>query len=122
MRFLVDNALSPRLAAALLDLGYDATHVRSLGMQSHSDDAIFDFAIQESRTVVTADTDFTAIAVRSARRLPSILLLRLQPSTVDEDIEFVVRTIEQAKVDIESGSLVSIRRNGVRVRKLPLRP
>lgn len=37
MRFLADNALSPRLAAA----GHDAVHVRDYGMQAASDDEIF---------------------------------------------------------------------------------
>jgi predicted nuclease of predicted toxin-antitoxin system len=38
MRFLVDNSLSPRLAAALCSEGHDAVHVRSLGVARVDDE------------------------------------------------------------------------------------
>jgi len=41
MRFLIDNALSPTLAALLQQAGHDATHVRELGLQRADDDVIF---------------------------------------------------------------------------------
>jgi predicted nuclease of predicted toxin-antitoxin system len=47
MRFLIDNALSPALAAALSELGHDAVHVRDVGLRDAADDAIMQFTTAE---------------------------------------------------------------------------
>ena len=53
MRFLVDNALSPVVAAGLLLAGCDATHVRDYGLQAGSDSDILAKAHEEDRIVVS---------------------------------------------------------------------
>jgi hypothetical protein len=47
MRFLIDNALSPALAALLQQAGHDAIHVRSIGLQHSDDVVIFERAAAE---------------------------------------------------------------------------
>lgn len=69
MNFLVDNALSPRLAKLLGDGGYNAVHVREYGLATASDTVIFERAQVEERIVITTDTDFgTLLAQRQVEK------------------------------------------------------
>jgi predicted nuclease of predicted toxin-antitoxin system len=91
MRFLIDNALSPALAALLQQAGHDAIHVRELGLQ-HADDAvIFERAAAEHRIVVSADADFgTLLAVHSSRQ-PSVIQFRGEGSRKPEALANAAR-------------------------------
>jgi uncharacterized protein DUF5615 len=53
LRFLVDNALSPRVAERPSEAGHDAVHVRASEMQAASDPVIFDRAAAEDRIIVS---------------------------------------------------------------------
>jgi predicted nuclease of predicted toxin-antitoxin system len=57
VRFLVDENLSPRLAAVFNELGYDATSVRDRGRLGMSDAAVLAWAVEEDRVIVTANGD-----------------------------------------------------------------
>jgi predicted nuclease of predicted toxin-antitoxin system len=53
VRFLIDEMLPPRLAAALAALGHDAVHVRDVGLGNADDADILGAAIRDSRVMVT---------------------------------------------------------------------
>ncbi|GAC1534512.1 MAG: hypothetical protein NVS3B12_15390 [Acidimicrobiales bacterium] len=57
-RFLVDENLSPALAASLTADGHDAIHVNDVGLSHRPDAQILGWAGQQDRTVITADHDF----------------------------------------------------------------
>lgn len=57
-RVVLDQGLPSTTAPMLRELGCDAIHVREIGMRDAEDVAILDFAVRESRVLITLDHDF----------------------------------------------------------------
>ena len=57
-KFLVDENLSPLVAAYLRKLGYNAYAVRELHLAGEPDEVILDFAERKGLVIVTADAEF----------------------------------------------------------------
>ncbi len=84
MRFLIDNALSPALAALLQQAGHDAIHVRELGLQHADDEVIFERAAAEHRIVVSADALENGSIVTFEPARVRVRLLPIGPRGGDE--------------------------------------
>src|SRR5882672_8165730 len=58
--------------------GWDATHLREIGMKEATDLEIPDSAARESRVVITLDRDFPQILALTTATRPSVVLIRQQ--------------------------------------------
>ena len=58
MRFVIDAQLTPALAKMLVAQGYEAVHVRDLGMRDAEDTEIWNYALEHNGIIITKDGDF----------------------------------------------------------------
>ncbi len=121
MNFLVDNALSPAVAAGLRAAGHDAVHVLDYRMQAAPDEAIFDRAASESRVVVSADTDFgTLLSLREATS-PSVILFRgASPKRAGAQVTLILRNLATIEPALRRGAIVVVEPHRLRLRELPI--
>jgi predicted nuclease of predicted toxin-antitoxin system len=120
LRFLIDNALSPRLADLLLAAGYDAVHVRAYGMQAAADEEILARALDEDRIVVSADSDFSAILAAQEAERPSFILFRETNLLAARDyIDMLLPALPMLEPELLAGCVAVFRNSRLRVRKLP---
>jgi predicted nuclease of predicted toxin-antitoxin system len=121
VKLLLDANLSPRVARLLKEAGHDAIHVADIGLLSATDPVILRAAAKEERILLTADSDFGALLALGSLASPSVLLLRsadhLRPA---EQAELVATNLPQIAGDLEKGAVVSLTRDRLRVRELPI--
>ena len=123
MRFLLDENQSPRLAGLLVDAGHDAVHVRDLNLLRSPDGDVLEAARQARRVIVSADTDFGDLLAASNATGPSILLLRRQPGRrADEIAALILANLGVVSMDLETGAVVVLDDERIRIRSLPLQP
>jgi predicted nuclease of predicted toxin-antitoxin system len=116
LRFLIDNALSPRVAEQLSVSGHDAMHVWDYALQADSDDEIFDRAAAEDRIVVSADTDFGTLLARRRSDRPSVILFRRGTQRrPDEQVGLLRANLPVLADALATGSVAMIEPDRIRV-------
>ena len=121
-KLIVDENLSPDLAATLRQAGHDAIHVNDVKLGATADRRIMDWAAEDHRAIVTCDTDFQTHLWREGATEPSIVRLSQRADSgvigkeAHNDGPMVPRSFPAARYSLGQPSPIAARRP---VRGLP---
>jgi predicted nuclease of predicted toxin-antitoxin system len=89
-------------------------------MSRAADQEILAWALGQNATVVTLDADFHAILAVSGAAAPSVIRLRRQGLDAPSVVEVVRNVAARFQVELEHGSMVTVKANKITSHKLPI--
>ena len=114
MKFLLDVcADSRKMRATLILQGHDVLPISERNPKA-SDEEILALATEEQRTIITEDKDFGELIF--LRKLPHPCVIRFVGMSVADKVKAIIELIENNAHVIESGFLITVTQNRVRLR------
>ena len=120
MRFRADAGVSPKTVEFLRQLGHEAVHVRTLGIQCATDREIVDRARADFSIVLTFDLDFGEVLAAGVLDKPSVIIFRLADERSESVNQRLSTVLAERVAELESGALILVEDTRYRIRKLPI--
>ena len=120
-RLLLDQGLPRSAVRHLEERGFDVSHVADIGHSRASDAEITTLALDQSRTIVTLDSDFHRLLAISGASAPSVIRIRREGLRGADVAALIGQVLEQLGDQIERGAMVTVTDRAVRLHGLPLR-
>jgi predicted nuclease of predicted toxin-antitoxin system len=112
MRFLIDRCAGTLIAKWLRAQGHDVVESRERG-RDPGDRVLLDWAAQESRVLITIDTDFGQLIFLRGKSHAGIIRLPDVPS--QERVAIIKDLIERFQTDLESQAIITVRSGKIRI-------
>ena len=120
MKLLLDQGLPRSTVPHLAEMGIAAEHVGDLGMVTASDAQILEAARDRQAVVVTLDSDFHALLATARAVNPSVVRIRIEGLKGEQLAPILEQVLDVAGTELESGAVVSVTTDRIRVRRLPI--
>ncbi len=116
MRFLVDRCAGKTIADWLRARGHDVVESRERGPDP-GDSVLLDWAVAESRILLTIDTDFGQLVFMEKRAHAG--LVRLPDAPAKQRVIIMEDILVRFTAELEQGLIITIQGGRVRISKRP---
>lgn len=116
MKFKIDENLPIEVKSVLSQYGYDAETVYDEGISGTSDDNIFLICKNESRILITIDTDFASMIRYPPAECPGIIVLRLRNLDKHSILNSIAKLIPLLEKEKINHHLWIVEPNKIRIR------
>jgi predicted nuclease of predicted toxin-antitoxin system len=120
MKFLFDVGISPRLGKLLMTQGHSFRYLPNHYSNKTPDFDILEIAIENDEVIITHDLDFGTLLAFSGQNSPSVILFRIHHIEPVLFYKLILDNWDTIEQPLESGSLVIIELNSIRIRPLPI--
>ena len=120
MRFLADMGVAMRIAQWLREQDHQVVHLREENLHRMPDVDVFRKAATEGPILLTFDLDFAEIVALSGAKSVSVVLFRLHNTRASHVIERLKSVLHETVQSLETGAIVVVEENRLRVRRLPM--
>jgi predicted nuclease of predicted toxin-antitoxin system len=114
MKFLIDRCAGQLLAQWLRSQGHDVVESRERGADP-GDRILLEWAANESRILITIDTDFGQLVFLENR--PHCGLVRLPDVPARERIKLVEDLLNRFSTELQESAIITVRGGRVRISK-----
>jgi predicted nuclease of predicted toxin-antitoxin system len=112
MRFLIDRCAGTQIAEWLRSQGHDVVEARERG-DDPGDLILLEWAAEESRILITIDTDFGQLIFMRGRKHSGLIRLPDVPST--RRLQILAELVERFQQELEAGAIVTVRGGRIRI-------
>ncbi|PIV23656.1 MAG: hypothetical protein COS40_03615 [Deltaproteobacteria bacterium CG03_land_8_20_14_0_80_45_14] len=111
--------MSPQTVKLLRKLGYDIKGAAEAGLKGCDDDDVVNLAARENRIIITHDLGFGSVYYFSKRGQVGIIILRIDPPTVEEVNHILQNFLKRVNLEKEklTKCLIMLNRRKYRVLK-----
>lgn len=112
MRFLIDRCAGHLIADWLRAQGHDVVESRDRGADP-GDSILLEWAAQESRILITIDTDFGQLIFLEGQAHSGLIRLPDVPS--GERLKIIKELLERFRDELEARSIITVRGGKIRI-------
>jgi predicted nuclease of predicted toxin-antitoxin system len=116
MRFLIDRCAGTVIATWLRSQGHDVVESRELGPDP-GDPVLLEWAANESRILITIDTDFGQLIF--LKRVPHRGLIRLPDVPAAKRVQIIEDLLVRFSAQLEENAVITVRGGRVRISRSP---